>query len=38
MKLDIEKKIDSRISAAFEDVIPGPDTPSGQEILKAFEH
>jgi hypothetical protein len=35
MKLDIEKKIDTRVAAAFEDLVPGPDTPSGQEILKS---
>jgi hypothetical protein len=33
MKSDVEKKIDARVVAAFEDMIPGPDTKRGQEIL-----
>jgi vacuolar-type H+-ATPase subunit E/Vma4 len=37
MKSDIEKKIQSRVAAAFEDIIPGPQNKSGQEILKRAE-
>lgn len=33
MKSDIDKKIDARVTAAFEDIVPGPHTKSGQEIL-----
>lgn len=33
MKSDVEKKIDTRVIAAFEDIVPGPDTKSGQEVL-----
>jgi hypothetical protein len=34
MKSDVEKKIDSRVAAAFADIIPGFDTRAGQEILQ----
>ena len=34
MKLDIEKKLDARIAVAFEEVLPGPDIKSRQEVLK----
>lgn len=34
MKSDIEKKIEARVAAAFEDIIPQPETRGGQEILK----
>ncbi len=33
MKSDIEKKIDSRVAAAFEDIVP-EETPAGRETLK----
>jgi len=35
MKSDIEKKVDGRVAAAFEDIIPGPGTEGGQEILRS---
>jgi hypothetical protein len=34
MKADIEKKIESRVAAAFADIIPGPETKSGRDILR----
>jgi len=34
MKSDIEKKIQARVAAAFEDIIPGSETKAGQEILQ----
>jgi hypothetical protein len=34
MKSDIEKLIDGRVAAAFEDIVPGPETKGGQEILR----
>ena len=33
MKLDVEKKIDARVVAAFDDIVPGPDAKTRQEIL-----
>lgn len=33
MKSDIDKKIDARVTAAFEDIVSGPHTKSGQDIL-----
>jgi hypothetical protein len=34
MKSDIENKIDSRVAAAFADVIPEPESRGGRRILK----
>jgi hypothetical protein len=34
MKSDIEKKIEARVAAAFDDIIPSPETRGGQEILR----
>ena len=33
MKLDVERKIDARVLAAFDGVVPGPDAKARQEIL-----
>jgi hypothetical protein len=35
MKSDIEKKIDGRVAAAFEDIISGLSTTSRNEVLRA---
>ena len=32
--MDIEKKLDARIAVAFEEVLPGPDIKSRQEVLR----
>jgi hypothetical protein len=34
MKSDIEKRIEGRVTAAFEDIIPEIETKAGQEILQ----
>jgi len=34
MKSDIEKKIEGRVAAAFEDIVPEPETEGGQAILR----
>jgi hypothetical protein len=34
MKSDVEDKIEARVAAAFEDIIPGPETKAGQDILQ----
>ena len=34
MKADIEKKIEARVAAAFDDIIPGLETKAGQDMLK----
>jgi len=33
MKLDVEKKIDARVLAAFDGIVPGPDAKARQVIL-----
>ena len=33
MKLDVEKKIDARVLAAFDGIVPGPDAKARGEIL-----
>ena len=33
MKSDVEKKIEARVAAAFEDIVPRPDAKARQEIL-----
>lgn len=33
MKSDFEKKLDARVAAAFEDILPGTEIKSRQEIL-----
>jgi hypothetical protein len=34
MKVDIERKIDGRVAAAFQDIIPAPESQAGQLILR----
>lgn len=36
MKSDVEKKIDARVVAAFEDIVPRPDAKARQEILNGI--
>ena len=31
--MDVERKIDARVVAAFDDIVPGPDAKTRQEIL-----
>jgi len=33
MKSDVEKKIEARVVAAFDDIVPGPDAKARHEIL-----
>jgi hypothetical protein len=33
MKSDVERKIDARVVAAFDDIVPGPDAKTRQEAL-----
>ena len=37
MKAEIEKKITARVAAAFADIVPGPETKAGQDMLKNAE-
>jgi len=36
MKADIEKIIDARVTAAFGDPLPGPESHAGSEVLKGL--
>lgn len=36
MKPEIEKKIPARVARAFEDIVPRPDTESGQKVLTSI--
>jgi hypothetical protein len=34
MKSDVEKTIDARVAAAFDDILPGPESNARSEVLK----